>query len=78
MTHRKKISDGVNERLALLRNVFPEIDQHLLHRPLGVAKDDLLDAAVAAWTALRLSSGQARRVCDPEEDSKGLDAAIWY
>ena len=78
MTHRKKISDGVNERLALLRNVFPEIDQHLLHRRLGVAKDDLLDAAVAAWTALRLSYGQARRVSEPERDSKGLDVAIWY
>ncbi len=78
MTHRKKVSDGVDERLALLRTVFPEIDQHLLHRPPGVSKDDLLDAAVAAWTALRLSSGEARQVCDPERDEKGLLAGIWY
>jgi predicted RNase H-like nuclease len=78
MAHRKKISDGVNERLALLRNVFPEIDQHLLHRPPGVGKDDLLDAAVAAWTALRLNSGQAERVSEPERDEKGMAATIWY
>jgi predicted RNase H-like nuclease len=52
MTHRKKIAAGVNERLALLRTVFPDIDRHLLRRPSGVGKDDLLDAAAAAWTAL--------------------------
>jgi predicted RNase H-like nuclease len=78
MTHGKKVGDGVDERIALLRIVFPDIDQHLQHRPPGVGKDDLLDAAVAAWTALRFSSGQARRVSEPERDSKGLDVAIWY
>jgi predicted RNase H-like nuclease len=78
MTHRKKVSDGVDERIALLRTVLPDIDRHLQHRPPGVGKDDLLDAAVAAWTALRLSSGQARKVCDPEQDGRGLAATIWY
>jgi predicted RNase H-like nuclease len=78
MTHRKKVSDGVDERLVLLRTVFPDIDQHLQHRPLGVAKDDLLDAAVAAWTALRLHKDEAQRVCEPEHDEKGLAAGIWY
>ena len=55
MVHRKKVEDGVNERLDLLRSVFPDIDRHLQNRPSGVGKDDLLDAAVAAWTALRIS-----------------------
>ena len=78
MPHKKKIEDGVNERIALLRPVFPEIDRHLQNRPPGVGKDDLLDAAAAAWTALRISSGEAQQVCKPECDSKGLMAGIWY
>jgi len=43
-----------------------------------VGKDDLLDAAVAAWTALRLWKGEARQVCEPERDDEGLMATIWY
>jgi predicted RNase H-like nuclease len=40
--------------------------------------DDILDAAVAAWTALRVASGQARPVPDPPElFSDGLPCAIW-
>lgn len=78
MTHRKKITAGVDERLALLRTVFPDIERHLLHRPAGVAKDDLLDAAAAAWTALRLRRGQALQVCEKEHDGRGLAAGIWY
>jgi predicted RNase H-like nuclease len=40
--------------------------------------DDILDAAVAAWTALRVASGQARPVPDPPEVfSDGLPSAIW-
>jgi len=42
MAHRKKIEAGVNERLDLLRPVFPHIDRHFQNRPSGVAKDDLL------------------------------------
>jgi predicted RNase H-like nuclease len=78
MVHGKKIKDGVNERLDLLRPVFPEIDRHLQNRPSGVGKDDLLDSAVAAWTAIRISSGEAQQVCKAERDSKGLMAGIWY
>lgn len=78
MAHRKKSQAGVNERLDLLRSVFADIERHLLNRPPLVGKDDLLDAAAAAWTALRLSRGEARRVCEPERDEKGLEVAIWY
>ena len=58
MAHRKKTDTGVNERLALLREVFPNIQRHFEERPSGVAKDNLLDAAVAAWTALWIDGAQ--------------------
>jgi predicted RNase H-like nuclease len=78
MAHRKKREAGVNERLDLLRSVFPDIERLLKDRPSGVGKDDLLDAAVAAWTALRISKCEAKRVCELERDAKGLEATIWY
>ena len=56
MAHNKKAQDGIAERIALLRRVFPEIETHLANRPAGVGTDDLLDAAASAWsdlTALR-------------------------
>ncbi len=78
MRHGKKTASGVSERLDLLRDVFPEIERHLLKRPSGVGVDDLLDAAAASWTALRLAKDEARRVCEPERDGKGLEVAIRY
>jgi predicted RNase H-like nuclease len=78
MKHRKKTKAGVEERVQLLRAVFPNIERDLQNRPASVGKDDLLDAAVAAWTALRLSKCEAQRVCEPERDENGLEAAIWY
>jgi len=78
MAHGKKTKAGVSERLDLLRPVFPDIEHFLQNRPRNAGKDDLLDAAVAAWTALRICKGEARRVCEPERDAKGLDVAIWF
>jgi predicted RNase H-like nuclease len=78
MRCKKKSVEGVVERLTLLRTVFPDIDRHLASRPPGVGRDDLLDAAVAAWTAMRIRKGEALRVCEPESDAKGLSATIWY
>ncbi len=78
MKYRKKTQAGVNERVDLLRSSFPNIDEDLRDRPIGVAKDDLLDAAAAAWTALRIHDGVARSVCNPERDDKGLSLTIWY
>lgn len=78
MAHRKKTKAGVTERLDLLHAVFPDIERHLQNRPSGVGKDDLLDAGVGAWTALRICKGEAQRVCDPERDDKGLMTTIWY
>jgi predicted RNase H-like nuclease len=78
MAYNKKTEAGRNERLNLLHTVFPDIQQHLLNRPAGVGKDDLLDAVAAAWTALGRHRGEASCVCSPERDEKGLAVAIWY
>ena len=78
MIHNKKKEAGFNERLHLLSPIFPKIGQHLGSRPPGVGKDDLLDAAAAAWTALRLHRKEADFVCTPERDEKGMEAAIYY
>jgi predicted RNase H-like nuclease len=75
---REKDESGVAERLDLLQSEFPHMERNLHNRPFGVGKDDLLDAAVAAWTAQRLSMGDAHQVCKPERDANGLDTTIWY
>jgi predicted RNase H-like nuclease len=78
MSYRKKTKDGREERLNLLRAEFPTIEEHLTNCPKDVGKDDVLDAAVAAWSALRLYSRKAVSICEPECDSRGLSVAIWY
>jgi predicted RNase H-like nuclease len=78
MAHGKKTKAGIEERVELLRVVFPDIERHLQNRPPGVAKDDLLDSAVSSWTALRLWKGEARQVCEPERDAKALETTVWY
>jgi predicted RNase H-like nuclease len=78
MTHNKKTKDGAAERMAVLRPPFPEIEWHLTNRPRRVGADDLLDAAAAAWTALRWHQRQAECVCSPEVDEKGLAVTIYY
>jgi predicted RNase H-like nuclease len=78
MKYNKKTKEGAAERVALLRNVFPEIERHLANRPTRVGADDLLDAAAAAWTALRWYRKQAECVCTPERDEKGLEVTIYY
>lgn len=78
MALNKKSKVGVSERVTVLTPVFPEIQRHFANRPPHVGVDDLLDAAAAAWTAIRLSRGEAQRVCEPECDDKGLEVTIWY
>jgi len=39
-------------------------------------RDDLLDSAAAAWTALRWYRNEAEYVCTPDHDEKGLETTI--
>jgi predicted RNase H-like nuclease len=78
MKHNKKTSEGASERVVLLRPLFPDIDRHLANRPPRVGADDLLDAAAAAWTGLRLHKAAALQVCPLECDERGLAVVIWY
>jgi len=78
MKHNKKTKEGATERIAVLRRVFPEIETHLANRRARVGADDLLDAAAAAWTALRWHRNEAECVCTPEHDEKGLAVTIYY
>jgi predicted RNase H-like nuclease len=78
MKYNKKKKDGAAERIAVLRPIFPEIERHLAIRAPRVGADDLLDAAAAAWTALRWHRNEAECVCMPENDEKGLEVTIYY
>jgi predicted RNase H-like nuclease len=78
MTHNKKTKEGAAERIALLQPVFPEIERHLANRPPHVGTDDLMDAAVAAWTALRRHRKEVESVCSPEVDEMRLAVTIYY
>ncbi len=78
MKHNKKTKEGTAERIVLLHRVFPQIETRLVNRPRGVGADDLLDAVVAAWTALRWHRSEAECVCSPEHDEKGLAVTIYY
>jgi len=78
MAHNKKTKEGAAERIALVRRLFPDIDRHLANRPPHVGADDLLDAAAAAWTALRRYRKEVECVSPPEVDEMGLKAAIYY
>jgi predicted RNase H-like nuclease len=78
MKHNKKTPEGAAERIAVLRPVFPEIEQHLANRPTRVGADDMLDAAAAAWTALRWHRHEAECVCTPERDETGLETTIRF
>lgn len=67
-----------DERLGVLARNFPDIALHIGKRPEKVGIDDLLDAAAAAWSALRIWEGTAESVCDPGRDDRGLRMSIQY
>jgi predicted RNase H-like nuclease len=78
MRYRKKSKEGRSERVTLLRSICDGVDRQLERLPRGVRMDDLLDAAVSAWSALRWWRGEACSVADPERDAMGLPVAIHY
>jgi predicted RNase H-like nuclease len=75
----KRSWTGQEERRALLEMASIVIPTDLGRAGLVAAADDVLDAAVAAWSGQRIASGQGRSLPDPpERDSIGRPIAIWY
>lgn len=77
---RKKSMDGQRQRRALLTSVGVRWDDDTMAsiRKRDAAPDDMLDAAIAAWTAWRHAHGQALRLPDdPPIDGRGLRMEMW-
>ena len=87
LASRKKTMAGREARLCLLEHIpgplFHSIRpafEHILHgyKRTQVAPDDILDAYVLVWTALRIWRAHASRVPPvPPCDAKGLRMEIW-
>jgi len=76
LLHRKKSACGALERIALLRRHGITIDQ--LDEAAAAPRDDVLDAAAAAWSAQRIGLGTARTLPDAPDLVDGRRIAIWY
>jgi predicted RNase H-like nuclease len=85
---RKKTVAGREERLRVLEHI-PSLLFHGIRaaferrlrvcKRADVAPDDILDAYVLVWTALRIWHAQAHRVPHiPPHDARGLRMEIWY
>jgi len=76
----KRKAEGRDERSALLKHYFFQVEEGLERFPSSkAAADDILDAYACAWTAMRLFRGEAGCLPDdPPTDEKGLQMAIWY
>jgi len=79
MQHSKKKPPGHKERLdCLATQGLGAITDALGQRPSGVQRDDILDAAVACWTSLRIHAKSAVGISGVEErDDKGLRMEMW-
>lgn len=79
----KKRQQGFEERLSLLKSLHPHTED-IVSRALStylrkdVARDDILDALVAAVTALGDEAGLKSVPEDPETDSMGLRMEMVY
>jgi len=75
---RKSTWAGAERRRALLAAAGVVLADELGEAGEAATVDDILDAAVAAWTARRVARGQALSMPDPPEVfSDGLSCAIW-
>jgi predicted RNase H-like nuclease len=79
MKYHKASVSGREERRRALSRSFPEL--HVIEkrgRDQGVPVEDILDATVASWSALRLAGGKGRSLPPAFPlDSTGLPMAIW-
>jgi len=82
MQHKKRRQAGYDERAALLEerlglSIWPRNEAFGIARP--AKPDDVLDAAVAAWTARRVAEDNAERLpINPPKDRRGLRMEIVY
>ena len=79
VAHRKASILGREERQRALARSFPEL--HVIEktgRDQGLPIEDILDATVACWSALRLVGRKGRSLPDAVPfDITGLPMAIW-
>jgi predicted RNase H-like nuclease len=86
LLHGKKTREGYEERRALLRTYcrlnLPAVDgwrSELSFRGAQVSRDDVLDAAIAAVTALKIFRGEASSIpAKPEQDQFGIGMQMLY
>jgi predicted RNase H-like nuclease len=70
----KKTAEGQQQRRELLSAAGISVSRAVS----GAAVDDVLDAAVVAWSAQRVATGDAEALPDPPEAfSDGWPSAIW-
>ena len=75
----KRKRQGREDRKRALRRCFPDVDAILKagqeeHLPI----EDILDATVACWSALRLAEGRGRSLLEPvPRNSMALPMTIW-
>ena len=80
MVHKKRRQAGNVERAVLLEEklgttIWPREEAFEIARP--AKPDDVLDAAIAAWTARRVAEDNAERLpTNPPMDRRGLRMAI--
>lgn len=75
----KKTWNGQMARRRLLAGAGIEIPDDLGRHLDRVASDDILDAAVVAWSAMRIARGEAVSLPHPPElNASGDRMAIWY
>jgi predicted RNase H-like nuclease len=78
LTSRKSTWAGIEERRSLLAGAGIQVPARLGEAGDKAAVDDVLDAAVAAWSALRYAEGVAAALpAPPEVFDDGPAAAIW-
>jgi predicted RNase H-like nuclease len=79
MTYRKTSAQGREERQRALAPSFPELPEiEKAGRDQRLPIEDILDATVACWSALRLAGGMGRSLPNVVPiDSVGFPMAIW-
>jgi predicted RNase H-like nuclease len=78
LTTRKSTWAGMQQRRRPLTSAGIDLDQDFGIAGARAGVDDMLDAAVASWTARRYVAGEACPLPDPPETfTDGLPSAIW-